>query len=209
MVPANRRPRERWRSRNQRPPKPHPRSNADVPVEHRVRATAFTSAMLQARTAEADAVRPRNTIPIRRPACSPRVCCLACIGRPRTSVARTRPAADRHCRASGNACCHASAKGPPLRRHTPALLSSSVPLNGVPEKLRGNTQSRFREDRKMAKTPSNTENKTLTYAMLVVFTVSPNSDEHLHDQLAIRGEVQSWLEGLNAGVKGVCLRRAD
>jgi len=61
----------------------------------------------------------------------------------------------------------------------------------------------------MATTTNNTENKTVTYAMLVVFTVSPNSDEHLHDQLAIRGEVQSWLEGLNAGVKGVCLRKAD
>lgn len=53
------------------------------------------------------------------------------------------------------------------------------------------------------------EPQTATYALLVVFTVSPNSDEHLHDQLAIRGEVQSWFEGLNAGVKGVCLRRAD
>jgi hypothetical protein len=52
-------------------------------------------------------------------------------------------------------------------------------------------------------------NENATYALLVVFTVTPNSDEHLHDQLAIRGEIQSWLEGLNAGVKGVCLRRAD
>lgn len=61
----------------------------------------------------------------------------------------------------------------------------------------------------MATTPNNTENKTTTYAMLVVFTVGPNSDDNLQDQLAIRGEVQSWLESLNAGVKGVCLRRAD
>ena len=52
-------------------------------------------------------------------------------------------------------------------------------------------------------------NETTTYALLVVFTVGPQSDEHLQDQLAIRGEIQSWLEGLNASVKGVCLRKAD
>ena len=61
----------------------------------------------------------------------------------------------------------------------------------------------------MATTATTTPNQTVTYALLVVFTVSPNSDDHLQDQLAIRGEVQSWLESLNAGVKGVCLRRAD
>ena len=63
----------------------------------------------------------------------------------------------------------------------------------------------------MASTSTTTANpnETITYALLVVFTVNPHSDEHLQDQLAIRGEIQSWLEGLNAGVKGVCLRRAD
>jgi hypothetical protein len=63
----------------------------------------------------------------------------------------------------------------------------------------------------MAKTSTTTAspNETTTYALLVVFTVTPESDEHLQDQLAIRGEIQSWLEGLNAGVKGVCIRRAD
>ena len=63
----------------------------------------------------------------------------------------------------------------------------------------------------MATTSTTTapSNETITYALLVVFTVNPNSHDNLQDQLAIRGEVQSWLESLNAGVKGVCLRRAD
>jgi hypothetical protein len=38
--------------------------------------------------------------------------------------------------------------------------------------------------------------------LLVVFTVTPDSDEHRHDQGAIRDEIQSWLESLNADVKG-------
>ena len=63
----------------------------------------------------------------------------------------------------------------------------------------------------MATTANNTDsqNETTTYALLVVFTVTPESDEHLHDEGAIRAEAQSWIESLNAGVKGVCLRKAD
>lgn len=61
----------------------------------------------------------------------------------------------------------------------------------------------------MATTETTTQKTPVTYAMLVVFTVDARSDQHLQDQQAIRAEAQSWLESLNAGVKGVCLRTAD
>jgi hypothetical protein len=51
--------------------------------------------------------------------------------------------------------------------------------------------------------------RTTTYAMLVIFTVDANSHENLHDQKRMRDEAQSWLESLNASVKGVNVRKAD
>lgn len=61
----------------------------------------------------------------------------------------------------------------------------------------------------MATTPTTTQNKTITYAMLVVFTVDARSDEHLQDVQAIRNEAKSWITGLDAKVQGVCVRKAD
>ena len=52
-------------------------------------------------------------------------------------------------------------------------------------------------------------NDTITYALLVVFTVTRNSHVNLQDQQAIRDEAQSWIESLDAFVDGVSVRRAD
>ena len=52
-------------------------------------------------------------------------------------------------------------------------------------------------------------NETITYAMLVIFTVDANSDEHLQDQQAIRDEAESWIASLDATVHGVSVRKAD
>ena len=54
-----------------------------------------------------------------------------------------------------------------------------------------------------------TDNATTTYALLVIFTVHPDGDQHLHDQQAIRDEAQSWLESLDATVHGVNIRKAE
>ncbi len=59
-----------------------------------------------------------------------------------------------------------------------------------------------------ATTTPNT-NETITYAMLVIFTVDANSDEHLQDQQAIRDEAESWIASLDATVHGVSVRKAD
>lgn len=61
----------------------------------------------------------------------------------------------------------------------------------------------------MATTATTTQNKTITYAMLVVFTVDARSDEHLQDVQAIRDEAKSWITGLDATVQGVCVRKTD
>jgi hypothetical protein len=61
----------------------------------------------------------------------------------------------------------------------------------------------------MATTPTTTQNKTITYAMLVVFTVDARSDEHLQDVQAICDEAKSWIAGLDATVQGVCVRKTD
>lgn len=61
----------------------------------------------------------------------------------------------------------------------------------------------------MATTANNTENNTVTYAMLVIFTVDARSDEHLQDVQAIRDEATSWITGLDAEVRGVSVRKAD
>ena len=61
----------------------------------------------------------------------------------------------------------------------------------------------------MATTQTNTENPTVTYAMLVIFTVDAGSDEHLQDVQAIRDEAASWISSLDATVHGVSVRPAD
>ena len=63
----------------------------------------------------------------------------------------------------------------------------------------------------MATTATTTANlnETITYSLLVVFTVGNDSDEHLQDQQAIRDEAASWLESLDATVHGVSVRKAD
>jgi hypothetical protein len=53
------------------------------------------------------------------------------------------------------------------------------------------------------------QDQTITYALLVVFTVDARSDEHLQDQQAIRDEATSWIESLDATVQGVCVRAAE
>lgn len=52
-------------------------------------------------------------------------------------------------------------------------------------------------------------NAPTTYTLLVVFTVDGHSHENLQDQQAIRDEAASWLESLDATVRGVSVRRAD
>ena len=42
----------------------------------------------------------------------------------------------------------------------------------------------------MATTAQTAANETITYAMLVIFTVTPSRDEHLQDGQAIRDEAQ-------------------
>ena len=61
----------------------------------------------------------------------------------------------------------------------------------------------------MATTATTTPNQPVTYALLVIFTVDPCTDEHLHDQQAIRDEAESWLASLDATVHGVNIRKAD
>ena len=61
----------------------------------------------------------------------------------------------------------------------------------------------------MATTAINsTDSKPITYTMLVIFTVNPESHENLQDQQAIRDEATSWLESLAARVEGICVRKA-
>ena len=48
-----------------------------------------------------------------------------------------------------------------------------------------------------------------TYAVTVTLTVHPDTDEHLQHEQAIRDEVKSWLESLDATVQSVNVRPAD
>ena len=61
----------------------------------------------------------------------------------------------------------------------------------------------------MAMTATTTQNPPVTYTLLVIFTVDPDTDEHLQDQQAIRDEAESWLASLDATVHGVNIRKAD
>ena len=61
----------------------------------------------------------------------------------------------------------------------------------------------------MAMTATTNPNQPVTYALLVIFTVDPGTDEQLQDQQAIRDEAESWLTSLDARVHGVNIRKAD
>ena len=61
----------------------------------------------------------------------------------------------------------------------------------------------------MATTSTTTPNQPVTYSLLVIFNVDPSTDEHLHDQQAIRDEAENWLASLDATVHGVNIRKAD
>lgn len=61
----------------------------------------------------------------------------------------------------------------------------------------------------MAATIQTTDTRTTTYALLVIFTVHPESERNLHDQQGIRAEAQSWLESVGITVHGVNIRKAD
>ena len=61
----------------------------------------------------------------------------------------------------------------------------------------------------MATTATTIQNPTVTYAMLVIFTVDPGTHERLQDQQVIRDEATNWLAGLDATVHGVNIRKAD
>jgi len=61
----------------------------------------------------------------------------------------------------------------------------------------------------MAMTATITPNQTVTYTLLVIFTVDPSTDEHLQDTQAIRDEAESWITSLDATVHGVSVRKAD
>lgn len=58
-------------------------------------------------------------------------------------------------------------------------------------------------------TTTATKNETITYALLVIFTVDANADARLHDQQAIREQAAGWITGLDATVQGVNIRKAD
>ncbi len=47
------------------------------------------------------------------------------------------------------------------------------------------------------------------YTVTVTLTVHPDTDEHLQNEQAIRGEVESWLASLHATVQSVNVRPAD
>ena len=63
----------------------------------------------------------------------------------------------------------------------------------------------------MATTQTTTaiRNAQTTYTLLVVFTVDERSSEILREQQAIRDEASSWIESLDATVRGVSVRKAD
>lgn len=48
-----------------------------------------------------------------------------------------------------------------------------------------------------------------TFRVTVRLTTHADSDDHLRDEQAIRGEVQSWLESLRVVVHGVTIHRGD
>jgi hypothetical protein len=58
-------------------------------------------------------------------------------------------------------------------------------------------------------TQATTETRPITYTLLVVFTVDEHSGESLRDTASIRDEAASWLDSLNATVRGVSVRPAD
>ncbi|MGE3336004.1 MAG: hypothetical protein AB7I36_20380 [Rhodospirillaceae bacterium] len=61
----------------------------------------------------------------------------------------------------------------------------------------------------MAATLNTTETRTVTYAMLVIFTVPTGAAAQMQDTQVMRDEAQSWLESLDATVHGVNIRKAD
>ena len=61
----------------------------------------------------------------------------------------------------------------------------------------------------MATTATTTPNQSVTYALLVIFTVDRCTGENLQDQQAIRNEAHGWLTSLDATVHGVNIRKAD
>lgn len=61
----------------------------------------------------------------------------------------------------------------------------------------------------MATTPTPTPNSRVTYALLVIFTVDPRTDERLQDQQAIRDQAANWIASLDATVHGVSIRKAE
>src|SRR5207253_8031385 len=108
-----------------------------------------------------------------------------------------------------NACCHARAKAPPLRRRAPSLCPHARPGDGgFLNRCEGTTHPGSAEV-KMATTATTTPNQPVTYSLLVVFTVDPGTHERLQDQQDIRTEAESWLTSLDATVHGVNIRKAD
>jgi hypothetical protein len=65
------------------------------------------------------------------------------------------------------------------------------------------------EENKMVTTATTTQRQTVTYTLLVIFTVDPSTGERLQDQQAIRDEAHGWLASLDVTVHGVNLRKAD
>jgi hypothetical protein len=61
----------------------------------------------------------------------------------------------------------------------------------------------------MAATPRTTDTTPTTYALLVIFTVHPDSERHLRAHRGIRDEAQSWLESVGASVHGVYVKKVD
>ena len=89
-----------------------------------------------------------------------------------------------------------------------AAVSSPVPSCGSSRSVKEPHIAGSGED-KMAWTPQTTDTRTTTYALLVIFTVHPNSEQNLRDQQGIRDEAQSWLESVGTTVHGVNVRKAD
>ncbi len=89
----------------------------------------------------------------------------------------------------------------------PNVLTPGTADGGFLFLCEGTTHRGSKEDT-MATIATITPNQPVTYTLLVIFTLAPNSDEHLQDQQAIRDEAETWLTSFDATVH-VNVRKAD
>lgn len=101
--------------------------------------------------------------------------------------------------------CHRPSASPPraflVSLPGPVMVGSSTAAKEPHIAVPGRT--------KWLTTATTTPNQPITYTLLVIFTVAPCTDGHLHDQQAIRDKAETWLASLDATVHGVNIRKAD